>query len=141
MNQKVTQKVVLDSCVVIDLIENPGLVKRVKKAIKGKSIQIVLCDTVLNEVHKVRGFSRKEIIAKISAKLARKISVVTVEEQEKIQAKQFSTQFQICHSGDNKILAICQAKNYILVTFDKMLIQTSQFVGILVFHPLGMGGI
>ena len=141
MNQQTIQKIALDSCVVIDLIEKPTFARRVRKALKGKSVEIVLCDIVLDEVRKVRGFSHQKIISKISEGLKRKISIVSVSEQEKIQAKQISSQFQICHNGDNKILAICQIKDYILVTFDRMLRQASKFVGIAVFHPLCVGGI
>ena len=141
MNQQVIQKIALDSCVVIDLIEKPTFARRVRKALTGKSVQIVLCDIVLDEVQRVRGFSHQKIITKISEGLKRKISVVTVSDEEKSIAKQITNQFQICHNGDNKILAICQIKNYILVTFDRMLRQASKFVGIAVFHPLCVGGI
>ena len=141
MNQQVIQKIALDSCVVIDLIEKPTFARRVRKALTGKSVQIVLCDIVLDEVQRVRGFSHQKIITKISEGLKRKISVVTVSDEEKNIAKQITNQFQICHNGDNKILAICQIKNYILVTFDRMLRQASKFVGIAVFHPLCVGGI
>jgi predicted nucleic acid-binding protein len=141
MNQQTIQKIALDSCVVIDLIEKPTFARRVRKALTGKSVKIVLCDVVLDEVQRVRGFSHQRIISKISENLRRKISLVTVEESEKTKAKEITNQFQICHNGDNKILAICQMKNYILVTFDRMLRKASEFVGIAVFHPLCVGGI
>ena len=65
MNQQTIQKIALDSCVVIDLIEKPTFARRVRKDLKGKSIQIVLCDIVLNEVQRLRGFSHQKIISKI----------------------------------------------------------------------------
>ncbi len=141
MNQQTIQKIALDSCVVIDLIEKPTFARRVRKSLKGKSIQIVLCDIVLDEVQRVRGYSHKKIISKISEVLKRPISIVSVNDDEKSYAKEISNQFQICHNGDNKILAICQMKNFILVTFDRMLRKASEFVGIAVFHPLCEGGI
>ena len=141
MNQQTIQKIALDSCVVIDLIEKPTFARKVRQALKGKSIEIVLCDVVLNEVQRVRGFSRYKTLAKISEVLNREVSIVQVSDEEKLQAKNISDQFQICHHGDNKILALCQIKDYILVTFDKMLRKASEFVGIAVFHPLGLGGI
>ena len=141
MNQQTIQKIALDSCVVIDLIEKPTFARRVRQSLKGKSIEIVLCDVVLDEVQRVRGFSRYKTLAKISEVLDRQVSIVTVSEEEKLQAKQISSQYQICHNGDNKILALCQIKDYILVTFDRMLRKASEFVGIAVFHPLCVGGI
>ena len=71
----------------IDLIEKPTFARRVRKALAGKSIQVILCDVVLNEVQRVRGFSYKKIIAKISEQLNRKIAIVPVSEQEKLEAK------------------------------------------------------
>jgi predicted nucleic acid-binding protein len=141
MKQQTIQEIALDSCVVIDLIEKPTFARRVRKALSGKSVKIVLCDVVLNEVQRVRGFSHKNTMSKISEGLKRQIVIVRVDENEKLQARKISDQFQICHNGDNKILAICQMKNFILVTFDRMLRKASEFVGIAVFHPLCVGGI
>ena len=141
MNQQTIQNIALDSCVVIDLIEKPTFARRVRNALKGKSIKIVLCDVVLNEVQRVRGYSHNKTVKEISERLRRKISIVSVSEEEKVQAKQISDQFKICHNGDNKILAVCQTKNFVLVTFDRMLRKASEFVGIAVFHPLCVGGI
>jgi len=36
---------------------------------------------------------------------------------------------------------MCQSRNFILVTFDRMLLKASQFVGIQVFSPFTAGGI
>ncbi len=141
MNQIQIQKIALDSCVVIDIIEKPKVAYKLKAHLRGKSIKVILCDIVLNEVKRVRGYTKEKIIATISRLLNRKIEIVTVEEQEKNNAKDISTQFQICHNGDNKILSLCQAKNFILVTFDRMLLKACSFVGVVAFHPSMVGGI
>ena len=141
MNQIQIQKIALDSCVVIDIIEKPKVAYKLKANLRGKSIKVILCDVVLNEVKRVRGYTKEKIIAAISRLLNRKIEIVTVEEQEKNNAKDISTQFQICHNGDNKILSLCQAKNFILVTFDRMLLKACSFVGVVAFHPSMVRGI
>ena len=141
MKQTQIQKIALDSCVVIDIMEKPKVAFGLKARLKGKSIKVILCDVVLNEVQRVRGFSPQKIIATISKLLNRKIEIVTVNEQEKDSAKNISTQFQICHNGDNKILSLCQEKNFILVTFDRMLLKVCQFVGVVGFHPSMVRGI
>jgi predicted nucleic acid-binding protein len=68
-----------------------------------------------------------------------RLTAVTAEHKE--QASQLTEPFAICHNGDNKILSMCQSRNFILVTFDKMLLKASQFVGIVVFSPFTAGGI
>ena len=139
MNQ--TQNVALDSCVVIDIIEKPKVASRLKSNLRGKSIKIILCDVVLAEVRRVRGYLPEKVITKISKLLARNIEVTNSDENTLFNAKTISSQFQICHNGDNKILSLCQAKNFVLVTFDRMLLKTCQFVGVIAFHPMMAGGI
>ena len=139
--QMQAQKVALDSCVVIGLIEKPGIVTRFKACLRGKSITIVLCDVVLQEVQRVRGLAPKTIIEKISKILGRRIEMSKVDEQTESKASKITDQFQICHNGDNKILSLCHAKGFVLVTFDRMLLRACQFVGVAAFHPSVARGI
>jgi predicted nucleic acid-binding protein len=136
-----TQNVVLDSCVVIDIIEKPKVASQLKAKLKGKSISIILCDVVLNEVRRVRGLLSQEIVNKVSRLLGRKVKLTSSTIEDNENAESLTEQFAICHSGDNKILSMCQSRNFILVTFDKMLLKASQFVGIQVFSPFTAGGI
>jgi uncharacterized protein YacL len=136
-----TQNVVLDSCVVIDIIEKPKVASQLKAKFRGKSLTIILCDVVLNEVRCVRGLLVQEIVSKISRLLGRKVLLTSASIQDETNAQSLTEQFAICHNGDNKILSLCQSRNFILVTFDKMLLKASQFVGIQVFSPFTAGGI
>jgi len=139
MNQ--IQNVALDSCVVIDILEKPKVASRLKARLRGKSIKIILCDVVLGEVKRVRGYSPEKVIVKVSKLLGRKVELSKVDKNNVETAQQITNQFQICHNGDNKILSLCQAKNFVLVTFDRMLLKTCQFIGVVAFHPKMVGGI
>ena len=139
MNQ--TQSIALDSCVVIDIMEKPKVASGLKARLRGKSVKIILCDVVLDEVRRVRGYLPEKVIARISSLLGRKIELSEINESNKTNASQITEQFQICHNGDNKILSLCQAKNFVLVTFDRMLLKASEFVGVAAFHPSMVGGI
>lgn len=136
-----TQNVALDSCVVIGMIEDPRLGLKIKQGLKGKSVKIVLCDVVLSEVNRVRGYAKEYIISKISKILGRSIALQQTNSQEKEDAQKLSAQFLECHNGDNLILALCKIWNYILVTFDRALLRTSNFVGVIACNPLQVGGI
>jgi predicted nucleic acid-binding protein len=136
-----TQNVALDSCVVIEMLEKPQVASRLKANFRGKSIRIILCDVVLGEVYRVRGILPERTIAKVSQILGRKIELSAIEQSNLAQAVQLTDQFQICHNGDNKILSLCKARDFILVTFDKMLLKACQFVGVAAFHPFLAGGI
>jgi predicted nucleic acid-binding protein len=141
MKQTQIQKIALDSCVVIDLIEKPQVAFGLKARLKGKQIKIVLCDVVLQEVQRVRGLSAKTIIEKITKILGRDIELSSINQQNKDTANEITNQFQICHNGDNKILSLCQAKDFVLVTFDRMLLKACEFVGVTGFHPSMVRGI
>jgi predicted nucleic acid-binding protein len=136
-----TQNITLDSCVVIDLMEKPKVASGMKARLRGKSVKIILCDVVLGEVRRVRGYLPEKIISMISKLLARPIETTKVEQPELSNAQQITNQFQICHNGDNKILSLCQAKDFVLVTFDRMLLKACSFVGVAAFHPSMVGGI
>ena len=136
MNQS---KIALDSCVVIDVIEKPKVASKLKANLRGKSVKIVLCDVVLSKVYRVRGYVASFVISKISKILGREIELSAMEDAS--TANEITNQFQICHNGDNKILSLCQTRNFVLVTFDRMLLKTSQFVGVAAFHPFMAGGI
>ena len=139
MKQTQIQKIALDSCVVIDLIEKPQVASGLKARLKGKSIKVILCDVVLNEVQRVRGLTPQIVIEKISKILGREIELSEIDEQN--NSNEITNQFQICHNGDNKILSLCQAKDFVLVTFDRMLLKACEFVGVVGFHPSMVRGI
>jgi hypothetical protein len=135
------QSIALDTCVVIDIIEKPKVASRLKANLKGKSVNIILCDVVLDEVKKVRGLMPHTVVEKITKLLGKKVHLTVVTEENKAHAVQITEQFHICHNGDNNILSLCKAQDFVLVTFDRMLLKASQFVGIAVFSPFTAGGI
>ena len=135
------QSIALDTCVVIDIIEKPKVASGLKASLRGKPVNIVLCDVVLDEVRKVRGLMPHTVVEKITKLLGKKVLLTTVTAEHKAQAVKLTEQFQICHNGDNNILSLCKARDFILVTFDRMLLKASQFVGIAVFSPFTAGGI
>lgn len=136
MNQT---QIALDSCVVIDIIEKPNVASKLKASLRGKSVKIILCDVVLSEVHHVRGYAESFVISRISKILGRDIVLSKMQDDD--TANTITNQFAICHNGDNKILSLCQARDFVLVTFDRMLLKTCQFVGVAAFHPFMTGGI
>ena len=138
-HMKQTQ-IVLDSCVVIGLFEG-RVSSQLKKCFKGKSISIILCDTVLNEVQRVKGLASTDVMSKVTKILGRNITLSSTSNQEKIRAGSITTQYEICHSGDNKILALCESRNFILLTFDRMLLKACEWIGVIAFHPKNAGGI
>jgi predicted nucleic acid-binding protein len=135
MEQKTIQKVALDSCVVIDIIEKQGFAYKLKNSLRGKPVRLVLCDVVLDEVQRVRGFTAAEVISKISRLVGKKVETSSIDGDQKILADSITTQYQFCHRGDNLILALCCAKDFVLLTFDRLLLKACEFAGVRAFHP------
>ncbi len=131
----------LDSCVVIAIMDEPKKASGLKAQLRGKSIKIVLCDVVLKEVRRVRGYMSENIISKVEKLLGREIEVQKVNTDNIVDAKKMSEQFHLCHNGDNKILSLCKAKNLTLITSDRALKSVSEWVGVIVFHPSEASGI
>jgi len=142
MNQiQQTYKIALDSCVVIDLIDKRIVGNKIRRKLKGKHVVIILCDKVLQEVQKVRGLDSKKVIELVTQYLGRKPEVVYSTADDVIRAQEFSDYYLECHKGDNLILAICQARNYILLTFDRMFLKICDLVGVVAFQPVKGGKI
>lgn len=141
MEQKTIQKIALDSCVVIEVIEKQGFAHKLKKSLRGRPVSLVLCDVVLNEVQRVRGFASAEVIAKISKLLGKKVEVSSVNGEQKTFADSVTEQYRFCHRGDSLILALCRARDFVLLTFDRMLLKACEFAGVAAFHPGMAGGV
>lgn len=124
MQYAIPQTVTLDSCVVIDLLTKPGFAYKIRTQMRGKSVRIVLCDVIVSEVRRVLGKESQNWIPKLSKLLGRQVHVLKIQNEEIAKAKQISNQYKICHHGDNFILAFCKTKNFILLTFDRMLLRT-----------------
>ena len=133
--------VALDSCVVIDLIDKRVVGMRIRSKLKGKSIRLILCDKVLSEVQKVRQLSVNKIIELVTMILGRKPEVLHSTTDDVIKAQDLSNQYLECHKGDNLILAFCMARNFILLTFDRMFLKICDIVGVLAFNPVKGGKI
>ena len=135
------KNIVLDSCVVIGMIEKKGVAAGLRNSLRGKSVRIILCDIVLQEVGRVRGLDAKTVISRVSRAINRDVVLDTVDDSQRAFAENTTHRYEFCHRGDNLILALCQAKEFVLLTFDKMLLQACNITGVMAFHPAHARGI
>ena len=133
--------VVLDSCVVIRLIEDGGFASKLRNALRGKPARLVLCDVVLSEVWRVRRIAADRAESAVSARLGKKVERSSVADGQKPLAESVTARYQFCHRGDNLILAMCMQRGFVLLTSDRMLLRACEFVGITAFRPGTAGGI
>lgn len=141
MEQRAVQRVALDSCVVIDLIEQRARAGRIRASLRGKPVRLVLCDVVLGEVQRVRGLAPADVVSRISRIVGKGVEVAQTDDGQRALAGSVTAQYRFCHGGDNLILALCRARAYVLLTFDRMLLRACEFAGVAAFHPSAAGGI
>lgn len=134
-------KIMLDSCVIISDMDGRGTIARLRNALRGKRVGIVICDTVLQEVHHIRKIEPEKVVSRLSRMLGRKVEVLCAGREDRTLARSVTDQYHFCHHGDNIILALCRTRSYILITFDRMLLQACNIVGVMAFHPTRAGGI
>ena len=139
--KQATRKIVLDSCVVIDLIEKKGLAGMLRASLRGKPAIIVLCDVVLGEVQRVRGLATADVTSRIARLLGKKVEISSVDDDQRAAADSLTAQYQFCHRGDNLVLTLCRTRDFVLLTFDRMLLRACDLVGVAAFHPARVGGI
>ena len=57
------QKAIFDTNLVIEVLEDRGTAQRMRQALRGKEVRIILCDTVLRETRRVRAWTDEAVLA------------------------------------------------------------------------------
>ena len=129
------QQVAIDTCTIVRVVRMPGFADRLRRKLRGKSIRVVLCDTVIGELKKVLGMDLVTAQGLIRKLLGREVDVVATEDRHIAEAEAVSAQYHICHHGDDRILALCRDKGYCLITNDKNLHRVCGWLGVASFFP------
>lgn len=136
MGMSMVQNVALDSNVVISMMDDRKWASQLRSRLKGKPVRIIICDVVLREVGRVRGYLEAEIRAAVCRLLGKKdVRVVPSTDESIRQARELTDRFATCHNGDNKILSLCRAENLVLLTADHGLLRACGVFGVAAFHP------
>ena len=138
MDGRTAVKVALDSCVVIDVLN--GRHAAVASALKGERVVLVLCETVLREVRRVRGVEPGETARLVGARLGRRVETVGSTPGHRTVARSLSCRLLHCHAGDDMIVAACIDLSCILITSDRKLLDVCGMVGVTARRPRGRRG-
>ena len=127
---------VLDTNVVIDILENRSYNRKMVRAIRGKQIRLVVCETVLRELRRVRKWSEDVVLAGLEEAFGRERIVVSDPPKDLLtHAKELERRYEMAHNGDVHILAQCRMDGCALITRDGNMRQVASMMGVLVFHP------
>lgn len=127
---------VLDTNVVIDILENRSHNRKLVRAIRGKQVRLVVCETVLRELRRVRKWSEDVVLAGLEEAFGRGRIVVSDPPKDLLtHARELERQYEMAHNGDVHILAQCRMDGCALITRDGNMRQVASMMGVLVFHP------
>lgn len=127
---------VLDTNVVIDILENRSHNRKLVRAIRGKQVRLVVCETVLRELRRVRKWSEDVVLAGLEEAFGRGRIVVSDPPKNLLtHARELERQYEMAHNGDVHILAQCRMDGCALITRDGNMRQVASMMGVLVFHP------
>ena len=127
---------VLDTNVVIDILENRSHSRKLVRAIRGKQVRLVVCETVLRELRRVRKWSEDVVLAGLEEAFGRGRIVVSDPPKDLLtHARELERRYEMAHNGDVHILAQCRMDGCALITRDGNMRQVASMMGVLVFHP------
>jgi len=101
---------------------------------------IIIPQIVLFEVSKKIQCGQEKILSWIIKNAPTEVRFVKDSKLISNQAEKLKNQFSFCHSPDDKILAMAQANDAVLVTNDKALLNSANFVGVMACTPKNFGG-
>ena len=127
---------VLDTNVIIDILENRSYSKKVVRAIRSKQVRLVVCETVLRELQRVRQWSENVVLARLEEAFGReRITVSDPPQDLRAHADKLKSLYEMAHNGDAHILAQCRMNGCALITRDGKMRQVADMMGVQVFHP------
>lgn len=129
LNQKQREGIVIDTCGVIAILENPKTCFRMKKILSRKT-RILVPDFVIRELKKVRNLSEYEVIPAISSILRKPISIVRCNCDIRADAAQMESKYTKAHFPDTLLLALAKFGAYAILSYDTGLISTARAEGI-----------
>lgn len=120
----------------MDVIEKRSVAKKILDGIRGKQIMLVVNETVLRELHRVRKWSVDVVVSKLDAIFGKKFGVIyDTPKGLWAHATKIKDRYALAHDGDVHILAHCRIDGYALLTRDGNMRRIASMEGVLAFHP------
>ena len=127
-------KFVLDTCAIINILENRAVADLIKCHIDTENCRVYLNSVALDEVAR-KGYDKKQVVSKISEYLDTLVIVKEVTNENHIEAQRLEDDCSLIHHGDSAIAAFSVDNKSTLITYDKGLLKGCHIVGIPTFNP------
>ncbi len=127
-------KFVLDTCTVINILENRAIADLIKCHIDTENSSVYLNSVSLDEALR-KGYDKKKIVSKISEYLDTLVIVKEVSIENHVTARRLEDDCSLIHRGDSAIAAFSMDHKSTLITYDKEFLKGCHSVGIPTFNP------
>lgn len=127
-------KFVLDTCVIINILQNRCVADLINCHIAVENPTVYINSVSLNEASR-KGFSKKQVVSKISKFLNTLVIVKEVTNENHNDAKKLEHDCPLIHHGDSVIAAFSIHNKSTLITCDKQLLKGCHIIGIPTFNP------
>ena len=140
MERKISEnKFVLDTCAIINILENRAVADLIKCHIDIENSRVYLNSVALDEASR-KGYDKKQVISKIQEYLDTLVIVKEVSEENHTVAQRLEDNCPLVHHGDSTIAAFSMDNKSTLITYDKDLLKGCHIIGIPAFSPNTMIG-
>jgi len=123
-----------DTCTQINIFKNLNIGNFLAINTEIKNSVVFIPDITLEEAERI-GFSKSEILLKLSQILGAKVIVSSITFSMHLKADQLEKELPLLHPGDSAILAFALETNSTLVTYDKGLSKCCELVGVKTIYP------
>jgi len=133
-------QILLDSNPWIDYFNGSQKASKLLENVIRHNFTIIIPEIVLFEVSKKIHHGQEKILSWIIKKTPTEVRFLKDSKLIYNKAKEFESQFSFCHTPDDRILATAQVNDAVLVTRDRGLLNTANFVGVMACTPEKLGG-
>ena len=117
-----SEKVVLDTNVILDSL-NENFVKEMQQLLKKSGIRIILSEIVLGEVTgsdrgELGSYKKNDVLDHLKNRFGERLEIVKTTPEMKEDARKMEEKYDVLHSPDSIILAVCKKVDAVLITND-----------------------
>lgn len=131
--------VLIDSCIWIKIWRGDAISRNFIQTAIRRHYVLVVPENVITELCRKLGRTKEAIVSWIMHLEPEEIRLIRDKPGIGTEADRLRYQYSFCHYPDNRLLAISKDGTCILVTYDRQLLQSANFEGVLACRPEEFG--
>lgn len=129
------KSILIDSNVWINIWQGNQQAKSFLDFVLKHQYTLIVTEHILSELTRKITQNKEKILAWFLKLHPKEIRILHDKDSVREEATRLSNSYSFCHYPDNRILASCKENTAVLVTFDKKLLLSADFEGVLACTP------